>query len=767
MGAKSEELLIEYDYEFAAFGEGDDRVGISSAYVEENGERRGVTIKGHVPFNELKNGLTYRLLGRWIEHHKHGLQFVFSTHLLVQPASHRGVVRYLCQAPHVGPSTAESLWQVFGSDAIKVLRESPEKAAMSVGRFPVAKAQLAAEWLEEQKAIEGSSIDLFALLDGRGFPKTTIKAAIQKYGTRAARMLETNPYLTMQFPGVGFLRADRLYKDLGKNLARRKRQTMCIHHDLSTDSDGHTWFPIERSKSILKEKIDSTEIKVVPAIKLGIRGGKLKTCRDTSGQIWIADAGRAANEEYIADALVDSFDETPNWPDVLEEDQLTPHQRGKLMEATRGTIGILSGSPGSGKTFSAGRLIRAFAQEYGLDSVAGCAPTGKAAVRLTESLLKAGVRLDAKTIHRTLGVMSAEGGGWTFEHHEGNPLPYKLIVVDEKSMDNTDITASLLRARARDTHMLMIGDPEQLPPIGHGAPLRDMIAAGIPHGQLVEIRRNSGRIVKACKQIREECRFDPSPALDLAAADPENLLLINKWKPELQIASVEDLLNRFAAKGQYDPKWHVQILCAVNKKSPLARKTLNERLQGLLNPNGEQATGNPFRIGDKIICLKNYWAISEDENDELANDDGKVLVCNGEMAEVLKVEPNLTIAELQMPHRVVRIPRGKQESSGNGDEKDEEASDTGCNWDLGFAISAHKSQGSSWPIVVVMVDEYGGAQRVMSRQWIYTALSRAEKLCVAVGSKKTIDSVCQRDAISNRKTFLKEQIEAKRELVTT
>jgi len=209
------------------------------------------------------------------------------------------------------------------------------------------------------------------------------------------------------------------------------------------------------------------------------------------------------------------------------------------------------------------------------------------------------------------------------------------------------------------------------------------------------------------------------------------------------------------------------VIVAVNARSELSRKAINQRLQNELNPAGERVVGNPFRTGDKIVCLKNgFYPVVADapagfnENAE----EGKVFVANGEQAEVKHVEHRLTIVQMDAPARLIKIPRGTgdgagDENSENGSQgEDEAAADTGCQWDLAYAISCHKSQGSEWPVVLVVLDEYPGARMVCSREWLYTALSRAKTACFLVGKLSTSHAMIGRQAIRNRKTFLVERI---------
>lgn len=428
--------------------------------------------------------------------------------------------------------------------------------------------------------------------------------------------------------------------------------------------------------------------------------------------------------------------------------------------AFRRRLGILAGSPGTGKTYALARLVGRIIELCGQDSVAVAAPTGKAAVRITEALESYQIRKSARTIHRLLGVASRTAGeGWGFMHDENNPLEYKFVVVDEASMVSTDLAASLLRACATGTHVLLVGDTGQLPPIEHGRPLYDAIAAGVPTGALTEIHRNAGSIVRVCAAIRDDkpWRFD-----SMADFDPENGvnlgLVPTRSNAESQDKIVEKL-KRLPAMG-FDPVWDCQVLVSVNQRSELSRVEMNKRLQGELNPNGEKAAGCPFRVGDKVIRIRRNTLMpavedcQPDENRELC--DGKVLVCNGEMGRVVAVESKRCFVRLPAPKRFIVIPFGKADE-GDGDDG-EEATRTGCDFDLGYACTVHKYQGSEAKIVLYGLDDSGGAMRLGSRELFYTGISRGKFAVLCFGKEWTAKAMCQRRAITKRKTFLRELI---------
>ncbi len=465
-----------------------------------------------------------------------------------------------------------------------------------------------------------------------------------------------------------------------------------------------------------------------------------------------------------------------NWPplDAPEFADLSDHQREQLAAALAGPIGILGGRPGTGKTYTMARLVKAIIARHGQSSVCVCCPTGKAAVRCKETLAGSGCSaIEPKTIHRTLGVMSAEDG-WTFAHNELNPLAERFIIVDESSMIGTGLLRSLLAARARGCGVLFVGDVNQLPPVEYGAPLRDMIAAGLPYGELTQIHRNSGLIVRTCSAIVDGLPWAAADRIDLKAEDPVNLCLIPAGKHQAA-AKVLDLVKQLRDNSPWDVMRDVMILTAVNKRSPLARCELNKALQPIMNPNGQGVTGSPFRTGDRVIQLKNgFLPLAVEKSDRRTGatdwaaadgDEAKVMVANGDIGIVAFVAEKKTVVKFD-GDRTVIVFRGVKEKAegdgGNGNSKtDDDRSDTGCDLDLAFAVTTHKSQGSQWPIVVYCVDEYPGASGqygVCDRAHFYTGISRAQKACFLVGQKHVADAICGRRFIGRRKTFMAETI---------
>ena len=438
-----------------------------------------VSIKGKMDDEHPKTNMTYRFYGKWGQY-KGKNQFQFRTLVQTAPHTQNGIVRYLKKAPKIGTMLAQRLWDTYMGEAVAVLREEPEQAADAVKGLSEEGACMASLWLQEHKDIEDTAIQLIGLLDGRGFPLKTHKATMLKWGNKAPEFITGNPYGLMQFAGCGFLRTDKLFLDLGGNPASLKRQALCAWHAISTNTSGDTWLYAEVAEQAIKGAIGGAECDFPKAMRLATRAGLLSTvwtdgkegARNWDGDVqWIAHKPKADNERRVARYLDEAADELP-WPVFADEVQgVSGHQQEGLNKAiSEGSIAILGGSPGTGKTYTAAAFLKQIMEKHGRTGVAVCAPTGKAAVRVTEAMAEYGLGVRAKTIHSMLGVQEYKDGVWTFEHHAGNPLPYKFIVVDETSMCDIDIMAAFLAARAPDTKVLFVGDVNQLPPVGHGAP---------------------------------------------------------------------------------------------------------------------------------------------------------------------------------------------------------------------------------------------------------------------------------------------------------
>lgn len=816
-------------------------------------DTESVSVKGDADPSEFIQGLEYRFWGKWGKAKPpYGKSFEFRQLKRSEPHSRVAVVGYLRQfATGIGPVYASQLWDAFGTDAVRVLRTDPARAATAIG-IPLSKAKHASEALNTDGQNEDLRLELVQLLDGRGFSKSLIEIVIKKWGLSAPDRIRRDPFtlLVNRFPSCGFARCDRLYTDLGLPPERLKRQFACIWNALKSDGEGHTWHRADIAAKAVAEGVSGLPegtLNWKRAATLGVRAGWLRKRVDSNGQYWIAEAKKADNEASVAsdvirlmkgvdraksdnrgfsgysddpegkaDTLQDQCNQVPeitdersgewakgddrhssgkgwdvslpvvdrrenaenlhrtkevpessedvarlelgknrpSWPDPDTIEGLTAHQREQLHIAFRGRLAILTGEPGTGKTTAASLVLKALRRSYGASRIAVACPSNMAAMRLRTVLNVPDIPVC--TFHRLLGVQrnGHDGAGWNFFYNRSNKLPCDILFVDEDSMRDVDISASFLEAVPDGALVLFLGDTNQLPPVGHGAPLRDGIAAGIPRGHFTEVLRNSGSITDFCKTARAGHEFKPPCIVNLGSVPSRNWRHFEASSPASQkqiLAGLLSSMSRFEIDGRpINPIRDSQIIVALNEKGDLSRQELNALAQSVLNQDGIRVDGNPFRIGDKVIAQENCYLQLCGNADELYTlnssddeDDATEFVSNGEIGIVLYVEKKFSAVQLE-GNRIVRVPVHRSESKPNGD------------FALAYAVTFHKSQGSQWPIVFLLSDR--AANRMGSRELWNTGGSRPQQLLVTIGELSTMQRQCQRNALSERKTFLTELI---------
>lgn len=753
----------------------------------------GSTAMGAATADQFDNKTQYRFLGRWENDPKRGYRFRFGSFIVHAIGSRTGVVKYITAiCPGIGSKTAAKLWDAYRERAIDTLRDDPARCATECG-INAETVYEASEILIADKRYQHTKIDLNGLFAGRGFQGKLIDDCVTRWGVKAAAFIRQNPFRLLGMTSAGFKRCDKLYMDLGLNPKALKRQVICTLHAITTDRTGHTWFDAYTLEAMLKDAIPQADAH--RAFRCGVRARVLSVREDERGRVWLTSRNRARAEEMIAQHVT-RLNRVSLWPINLvpvsqaEGDRLpSAHQVGELRKATAWSVGLFCGGPGTGKSHTLAYLLREVIAEFGRDAVAAVAPTGKAAVRMSQALKAAGVDLPTSTIHSLLikcGAISVGGKGDGFEGNGDRPgrVEAQFVIVDEASMIDANLMAVLLSAMSSGTHVLFIGDPYQLPPVGHGSPLRDLIAfGGVPYGELVQVRRTAGQIVHACLRVKNGESYETTEAIDLDAVPPLNLKHLETRNEAGSVEVLEHVLRNMTG---FHPVWQTQVIVARNKGGAITRTELNGRLQTLLNQDGHTSPPNPFRVADKVICLKNCWQTAvrlycdadfasdsmrwDAKNYETvyattegfhgaevsSNTPREVYTANGEIGRVIAVGPKLTIAIFSEGEFAVRIPMGAGKDETDGD--DAEDTGRGCNFDLAYAVTCHKLQGSEAPCVVVMVDPQGGG--VAGREWWYTAISRAAKACLTVGQQAAIDKQRARVSTAVRKTFLVESLRA-------
>jgi exodeoxyribonuclease V alpha subunit len=706
------------------------------------------TIKGDALPGTLALGASYRFFGKWENNPRYGRQFKFDHYIEDEPLTRHGVVAFLMRYGKKYGMTnnrANTLYDAYKGECLRKLREDPDECAALLKSVDMGKLRAFASDLAMSRHSLHVKVELMSLFDGKGFPKTLIEEVIAKWGGRSTSIIKADPFklLTARFKGAGFARVDTLYLGLGHHPARMKRQVLAAWDQIGKPGFGDTWIPMSLAADAVRKSIGATEAKPGKAIAIGLRS-KLLSSQEVNGVKYVSLRSRAINESYLAMKISRMRSHRCLWP-TFEQGVMSDHQFQQIKAATTSNVGLLVGTPGTGKTYTVAALLKMLQQQWSSFEIAVCAPTGKAAVRCAEAIGAQGVFVSTSTIHSLLcpGDNGHGTGAWSFKFNELNPLPIRCCIVDETSMVDTDLMASLFRALPLDCCVLLVGDEHQLAPVGHGAPLRDLVAhrmGGV--GILDEVRRNAGLIVHGCRAIKNSTRFQTA---DRFAGDEQNLVVSHASNEAESLQLLRDFYEQVIGQGKRDPFEDVQVLCPMNTKGALSRVSCSALIQSIVNPFGKQdALVAKYRVGDKVICLSNGDYI-------VAGETGKsrpaaIWLANGEMGR---------IADIDKKTVVCTFPPTRSDEQPRHIEFIEHTEDADC-FTTGYAITGHKSQGSQWPIVVVMADP--AANRVCSKEWWYTAISRAAQRCLIIGDKTVVEKQARATNAMRRKTFLRERL---------
>lgn len=276
--------------------------------IEATADGKLATLRGTAWQEDFISGCSYRFWGTWTTHPKYGQQFKFEQFVVERPAGEVAVTQYLKHAPRIGPALARRLWDAYGEQAVEQLRLRPSECAGNIKGLSVESAKEAAEYLADNAAIEQAKIELVGLLHGRGIPRKTADKLLQDYGSKATDYLKANPYLLMRYRGCGFLKADKLYIELGHNPARLKRQALCVQNAVEREANGDTWVPWTVARNRLGDELSGSDPRVNDAIRLMLRAKGLVS-RIHHGQQWLAEWRKAQQEQRVAWLVVEAEEE--------------------------------------------------------------------------------------------------------------------------------------------------------------------------------------------------------------------------------------------------------------------------------------------------------------------------------------------------------------------------------------------------------------------------------------------------------------------------
>jgi exodeoxyribonuclease V alpha subunit len=662
------------------------------------------------PIAHLHEGDTVEVSGAWQEHPKFGRQLRVEQVKVGAPASTDAVLTLLESVKHVGPKGAEWLLERHGPEVLEIVDRDPGARLREVPGIGRAKLQAAVTSWQQQAG--GRALRM--LLAEHDVPAAVAARVHKALGGGALALLQEDPYALTKVEGVGFATADAVARALGTPADAPERIHAALTHALrAAEQDGHCFLPraelLPRAARLLELPADVVARHVADAEDLVLDGDRVLDARMDRTEHRLAERVRE-----LADAPPALDVDVPDAPPTDGEAAPTATQWRAVQRAAEHRLSILTGLPGTGKTATMRALVDLLVSER--RTVKLCAPTGKAARRLSEA-----TGAEATTIHRLLEYVPGEG----FARDADDPLTgVDLLVVDEASMLDVRLAAALLEAVGPRTHVLLVGDVDQLAPVGPGRVLEDLIASGIvPSTKLVEVFRQAARslIIRAAHAIDR----GEAPPTVAGEDDIRDFFLIERDDPRRVFAEVVSLaIKRLPDHYDLDPVSDLQVLVPMHK-GPAGIDAFNETLRAELNPAGRAVKGTQFRLGDRIMQTRN--------NHERQ-------FYNGEIGVIAANDPG----------------RGTLTIVGDDGRRISLDTNEAGTLRLAYACSVHKMQGSQAPAIVIALAR--GHAPMLTRNLLYTAVTRSQQVCVVVAERGALPTALGRVDASRRNTRLVELV---------
>ncbi|WP_443055774.1 SF1B family DNA helicase RecD2 [Streptomyces sp. NBC_00690] len=679
-------------------------------------------------------GESLRMEGRWGSHPQYGKQFTVENYTTILPATIQGIRRYLGSGliKGIGPKIAERIVDHFGVDTLDVIEQEPKRLIEVPGLGPKRTKLIGVAW-EEQKAIK----EVMVFLQGVGVSTSIAVRIYKKYEDASISVVKNQPYrLAADVWGIGFLTADKIAQAVGIPHDSPERVKAGLQYALSQSTDqGHCFLPEDRLISDAV-KLLQVDIGLVIECLAELAADEEGVVRE---QVPAPDGGDPLTAVFLVPfhraeislsaqlqrLLGAADDRLPAFQDVDWEKalgwlaertgvELAPEQQAAVQLALTSRVAVLTGGPGCGKSFTVRSVVELARAKKA--KVVLAAPTGRAAKRLSEL-----TGAEASTVHRLLELKP--GGDAAYDRDR--PLDADLVVVDEASMLDLLLANKLVKAVAPGAHLLLVGDVDQLPSVGAGEVLRDLLADGgpIPSVRLTRIFRQAQQSGVVTNAHRINSGLPP-----LTSGLTDFFLFVEEETEDAGRLTVDVAARRIPAKFGLDPRRDVQVLAPMHR-GPAGAGTLNGLLQQAITPARPDVAekrfgGRIFRVGDKVTQIRNNY------------EKGKNGVFNGTVGVVTSLHLD--------DQRLTVLTDEDEEVPYEFDELDELAH--------AYAVTIHRSQGSEYPAVVIPVTT--GAWMMLQRNLLYTAVTRAKKLVVLVGSRKALGQAVRTVSAGRRFTAL-------------
>ncbi|WP_342150020.1 ATP-dependent RecD-like DNA helicase [Methylorubrum sp. SB2] len=693
--------------------------------VHARGKRDLVPVVGHAP--AIAAGEWMTASGRWTTDREHGLQFRAETLQVTPPTGIEGIERYLAsgQMRGIGPMMAKRIVAAFGEAVFAIIEAEPARLTEVEGIGRTRAARIVKGWAEQRAVRE---IMIFLHAHGVGTARAT--RIFRTYGQDALKVMAEDPYrLARDIRGIGFRTADAIAIRLGLAREAPQRLTAGISYALQKAMDeGHCGLPVEALVRSAAELLEVGPDLVRCAAALALREGREVVADTLAGEPCLFLKGLHGAERAMAARLLERAAGPPPWPpiDLTLARPWVEAKTGKALSASQAeAVGlalskklcVLTGGPGVGKTSTLDAILRILSAK-GV-RVLLAAPTGRAAKRMAEQ-----TGIEARTIHRLLEIDPRHGG---FQRDEANPLDADLVVIDETSMVDVPLMHALLKAVPERAALILVGDVDQLPSVGPGQVLADVISSGrVPVARLTEIFRQAAesRIVTSAHRVNTG-RLPEAPP----RGETSDFHIVEIDEPEAGLDTLVELVaRRIPRRFGLDPARDIQVLTPMIRGT-MGSRNLNHRLQAVLNPDPPilvERFGWRFAPGDRVMETRNDY-----DRD----------VFNGDLGTVAALDVAEEALSVDFDGRLVVYPFNELDTLVPA-----------------FATTIHKAQGSEYPAVVIpLVTQH---RTMLARNLLYTGLTRGRRLVVLVGQPRAIRMAVQDGTVRRRWTKLREWLEA-------